>query len=158
MFGINNEVKKYRNDVINRKEEGLKKMIDNLPELFKQIKEDSGISGINFKFNVQRYKSGTVVIEIESDDFADRYEVLRNAWSSVKIGTGNGWFWEATNESDDFGFEKDHSKPCPEIGYTLEISYKCVYNDGGRNGFNIGKAYASEKTDWKWEYKSNKNG
>ena len=152
MFGM----KEYYEDRDRREEAGLSKMMENMSELYEQIKEETGIKDINFKSVIWKDR-GVSFINLESDDFAEKFKVLRNAWKSFKIKATNGGFWSEKNSEGVYGIENDVTKPCPEIGYTMEVCYKYIHNDGGSNGATIGHAYASEKTEWKWEFKLNKN-
>lgn len=143
--------KEYKKDVGNRMYNGLKKMIENMDNLFDQIKKETGID-VNFEYKVvQRQRKKGDFIEIESEDFASQFKVIKNAWRKMNI-EGYGSYWFENNKSSYYGYEEDFSKPCPEIGYTMTISYRYQHHDGGTNGATIGKAYASEKTGWKWNF------
>ena len=137
----------YYEDIEKRKEEGFKKIIENIGDLFHQINKILGID-VSFTYKVHGKR-----IIFESENFASDFKIINFAWKRMII-KGYGYFFSKTNRSNYYMEETDHSKPCPEIEYVIKLNYECTNNkDESIDIVEIGKVCALEKTGWNWNIK-----
>lgn len=106
-----------------------------MEELFDKIREVTGISELEFDYEVKKYPYGNGIgIKFQSQDIVDKVGFLDLMFKTLYIYTGNNQIFT--------------DKQTGKLAYWAIISFRYDLQSGGSNGSDFMTAWYSEDSGW----------